>query len=104
MLSIRFDDKNEWWVSGGIFERLFQTALRDRIMPPYLENWLYAAQASGGLSLSRRDPADVAKLVTALRTVAERDVKRFKDADPTTADGSYRVGLERFLRMELTPR
>jgi hypothetical protein len=34
MLSIRFDDHHEWWVSGRVFERLFLSALEHGQLAP----------------------------------------------------------------------
>jgi hypothetical protein len=100
MLSIRFDSNSEWWVSSATFTRLFETALREGVMPARLEQWLDVADANGGLDISELDSADAAELVTALRSMAEREVERLRDASPTTPDGSYRVSLEKLLALE----
>ena len=102
MLSIRFDSTSEWWVSGGTFERLFQTALRDGSMSTDLEQWLHVADANGGLDLSKLEPADARQLAAALRSTAEREVRRLENTSATTPDGSYRVSLEKMLALSHT--
>jgi hypothetical protein len=57
MLSILFDSKTERWVSGGIFQRLVEAALRGGTMPPHLEEWRYIAEANGGMTLSLSFPS-----------------------------------------------
>jgi hypothetical protein len=103
MLSIRFDSKTEWWVSGGTFARLFEAALRDGIMPARLEEWRHIADANGGLDLSQLAPADAGEFVAALRSTAEREVQRLKDASATTPDGSYRISLQKLLALASGP-
>jgi hypothetical protein len=99
MLSIRFDSKTEWWVSSGIFERLVEAALQDSAMPPHLEEWYYIAVANGGMDVSRFPPVAACGFVAALRSTAEREVQRLRDAGATTPDGSYRIGLQRLLTL-----
>jgi hypothetical protein len=99
MLSIRFGSEGEWWVSGKVFERLFQTALKDGSMPEHLEEWLYVADANGGLSVSHMAPDEAAQLIAALRSTAEREVEQLRDAGATTEDGSYRISLEKLLAL-----
>jgi len=96
MLSIRFDADHEWWVSGKIFDRLFQSAL-DSGMSSNLERWRDVANANGGFSLARMEPSQADELVTALRSTAERDLTQLGAADPTSEDGSYRIGLLKLL-------
>jgi hypothetical protein len=96
MLSISFDSEHEWWVSGKIFERLFQSAL-DRGMSPKLEQWRDVANANGGLDLTLMEPGEADELMTALRSAAERDLTQLGAADPASEDGSYRVGLLKLL-------
>lgn len=99
MLSIRFDSKAEWWVSGGTFARLFESALSQGIMPPHLEQWLHIADANGGLDLSQLAPADAGELVASLRCTAEREVQRLGDKGVTTPDGSFRISLQKLLAL-----
>ena len=99
MLSIRFNPKSEWWVSGSAFERLFQAALKDGIMPARLEEWFHVADANGGLDVSQIAPAEADELVAALRSTAEREVLRLRDAGAASDDGSYRISLEKLLAL-----
>ena len=101
MLSISFDSDHEWWVSGKIFDRLFQSAL-DRGMSPNLEQWRDVANANGGLDLSLIEPAEADELLAALRSTAERELARLEATDPASEDGSYRISLLKF--MELMPK
>src|SRR3954469_6287748 len=97
MISIRFDSESEWWVSGKVFERLFQSALKDGTMPSHLEEWLRVADANGGFNVSHLAPAEAGELIAALRSTAEREVEQLRDVPETTEDGSYRVSLEKLL-------
>jgi hypothetical protein len=99
MLSIQLNDKHEWWVSGKVFERLFQSALDGGKMPPDLEHWRHVADANGGLNLSRINPLEANEMVTALRDTAEREIARLRDADPATEDGSYCTSLLKLLEV-----
>jgi hypothetical protein len=103
MLSIRFDSKTEWWVSGTTFARLFETALRDGIMPAQLESWLHVADANGGLDISQLPLDEASELVTALRSTAEREVQRLWRTGATTPDGSYRLSLQKLLELDKAP-
>ena len=100
MLSIRFDSKREWWVSGRAFARLFQTALRDGVMPANLEDWFHAAEANGGLDVSEIDQSEAGALVAALYSTAEREVEQLRNADQATEDGSYRISLQKLLALQ----
>ena len=100
MLSIRFDSRNEWWVSGGAFTRLFQAAQKDGLMAKDLEQWLHVADANGGLDVSQIAPAEAVRLATALRSTAEREVQRLRDLTPTSDDGSYRASLQKLLALD----
>jgi hypothetical protein len=104
MLSIRFDSNNEWWVSGRVLTRVFETSLNDGTMPKRLEEWLHVADANGGLDLSQIGPNDAAELKTALYSTAEREVQRLRAARPTTEDGSYRISLEKLLALDKSGR
>jgi hypothetical protein len=104
VLSIRFDAKTEWWVSGGTLARLFEVALRDGLMPAHLEQWLHIADANGGLDLSQLAPTEAADLAAALRSTAEREVQRLADTSETTPDGSYRVSLQKLLSLNQAPK
>jgi hypothetical protein len=99
MLSIRFDSQTEWWVSGGLFERLVEAARQDGAMPPHLEEWRHIAAANGGMDLSRFPAVAACEFIAALRSTAEREVQRLRDASATTPDGSYRIGLQRLLTL-----
>jgi hypothetical protein len=97
MLSIRFDAHHEWWVSGKVFERLFQSALDSGRMSPALEEWRHVTDANGGLDLSMLEPSEAKALVTALRDTAERDLARLGDIDPASEDGTYKASLQKLL-------
>lgn len=99
MLSIRFNLKHEWWVSGTTFDRLFQSALDSGKMPSRLEHWRHIADANGGLELSTMEQSEANELVTALRSTAESELNRLKNADPTSEDGSYCVSLIKLLEV-----
>ena len=100
MLSIRLGSNTEWWVSGSSLARLFQMALRDGFMSAELGKWLDVADANGGLDVSQIAPSEGAKLIAALRSAAECDVKRLLKMPETREDGSYRVSLQKFLALE----
>jgi hypothetical protein len=104
MLSIRLDAKTEWWVSGGVFDRLFEAALRNGSMPSHLERWLHVADANGGLDVSQLPAADSSQLIAALRSTAEGEVRRLSHASADTADGSYRFSLQKLLALEIAPK
>lgn len=99
MLSIRFSSDREWWVSGQVFARLFQTALRSGIMPAGLEEWFHVAEANGGLDLSQIPTAEARELVAALQSTAEREVQFFQDSALATEDSSYRISLQKLLAL-----
>lgn len=100
MLSIKFDSDREWWVSGMIFERLFQAALDGGEIPPELEGWRHSADANGGLDCSSMDAAEAKRLVTALRTTAKLEVEALEHANRVSEDGSYYVSLRKLLDLE----
>jgi hypothetical protein len=101
MLSIRFSANNEWWVSGRIFDRLFQSALDSGKMSPKLEYWRHVADANGGLELSLLAPAEANELVKALRDTALRDLAKLGDVDAEaeSEDGSYKGSLLKMLKV-----
>jgi len=93
MLSIRLNAKHEWWVSGKVFDRLFQSTLDSGRLAPGLEHWRHVADANGGLDVSAMDPSEAGELATALRQTAESELARLGDVDPGSEDGTYRVSL-----------
>jgi hypothetical protein len=97
MLSIRFDNDHEWWVSGGVFERLFLSALEHGQLAPSLEEWRHVADANGGFSLARLEPAVARDLTAGLRAAASAELARLGNVDLRTEDGSYKVSLEKLL-------
>jgi hypothetical protein len=99
MLSIRFDKDHEWWVSGRVFERLFLSALEHGHLAPSLEEWRHVADANGGFSLARLDPAVARDLKTGLRAAAIAELERLGEVDLRTADGTYKVSLEKLLAL-----
>jgi hypothetical protein len=97
MLSIRFDTDHEWWVSGRVFERLFLSALEHGQLAPSLEEWRHVADANGGFSLARLEPAVARDLIAGLRAAASAELARLGDVDLRTEDGTYKVSLEKLL-------
>lgn len=97
MLSIRFDTDREWWVSGRVFERLFLSALEHGQLAPSLEEWRHVADANGGFSLARLEPAVARDLITGLRAAASAELARLGNVDLRTEDGTYKVSLEKLL-------
>lgn len=97
MLSIRFDEEREWWISGQSFDRLFRFALEHGILRAELEEWQHVANANGGLDLTQLEEAEAEELATGLRAAAERELAELQAADPESPDGSYKTGLERLL-------
>ena len=97
MLSIRFDKDHEWWVSGRVFERLFLSALEHGDLAASLEEWRHVADANGGFSLARLEPAIARDLTTGLRAAASAELTRLGDVDLQTEDGTYKVSLEKLL-------
>jgi hypothetical protein len=99
MLSIRFDKDHEWWVSGRVFERLFLSALEHGHLAPSLEDWRHVADANGGISLARLQPAIARDLMAGLRAAASAELARLEDVDLQTEDGTYKVSLEKLLAL-----
>jgi hypothetical protein len=97
MLSIRFDDEREWWVSSGVFERLFICALEYGQLVPELEEWRHIAEANGGLSLADVEPAVARGLKAGLREAASEELSRLRAMDLRAEDDSYKVALEKLL-------
>jgi len=97
MLSIRFDKEHEWWVSGRVFERLFLSALEHGELASSLEDWRHVADANGGFSLARLEPAIAHDLTAGLRAAASAELARLGDVDLRTEDGTYKVSLEKLL-------
>jgi hypothetical protein len=97
MLSIRFDTDHEWWVSSRVFERLFLSALEHGQLAPSLEEWRHVADANGGFSLARLEPAIARDLIAGLRTAASAELVRLGNVDLRTEDGTYKVSLEKLL-------
>lgn len=96
-MSIRFDKDHEWWVSGRVFERLFLSALEHGHLAPSLEEWRHVADANGGFSLARLDPAVARDLKAGLRAAAIAELARLGEVDLHTLDGTYKVSLEKLL-------
>jgi hypothetical protein len=103
MLSIRFDDDHEWWVSGRVFERLFLSALEHGQLAPALEEWRHVADANGGFSLARLEPEVARELTAGLRAAATAELMRLGDVDLQTAEGTYKVSLEKLLAVTGAP-
>ena len=97
MLSIRFDDDHEWWVSGRVFERLFLSALEHGQLAPSLEEWRHIADANGGFSFTEDELGIRRELTAGLRAAAKAELTRLGDVDLHTEDGTYKVSLEKLL-------
>mgnify|MGYP001587245643 CR=1 FL=1 len=103
MLSIRFDNRREWWINGKAFDRLFESAVDRGHVPAALAHYQHVANANGGFSFDRMDPEAAVVLKDGLLAQASIDYAAFKDADPSTDDGSYRVSLGRLLGLFSDP-
>jgi hypothetical protein len=99
MLSIRFGQDREWWVSGRIFERLFLSALEHGQLAPSLEDWRHVADANGGFSLAHLEPGVSRALTEGLRAAAMAELARLGAVDLQTTDGGYKTALERLLKV-----
>jgi hypothetical protein len=99
MLSIRFAPDKEWWVSGKVFERLFQAALERGKMPAKLERWQHVADANGGFDVSSIERSEAEQLTAALRSTAEAELDLVRTASLNSEDGTYRVSLLKLLQI-----
>jgi hypothetical protein len=97
MLSIRFDDDREWWVTSKVFARLFLSALEHDQLAPALEEWRYVADANGGFSVADLEPATARELKAGLREAASAELAWLGDVELQTEDGTYKVSLEKLL-------
>ncbi|HWO25153.1 MAG TPA: hypothetical protein VNO30_40720 [Kofleriaceae bacterium] len=97
MLSIRFDDEHEWWVSDQVFDRLFTSALAHGQLAMALEEWRDVAAANGGFSMSGIDPGVARDLTAGLRAAASAELARLDVVDLQTDDGTYKASLEKLL-------
>lgn len=101
MLSISFDRDREWWVSGTVFDRLYDAAIANSTMPSDLIVWRHIADANGGLSVHRQPPTDAQRFTSALRDTARLELHT---AAESPENETYRVSLENLLRMLEPPR
>ncbi|TLF92276.1 hypothetical protein FEK35_30840 [Nocardia cyriacigeorgica] len=101
MLSISFDPEREWWVSGKVFDRLYDAAIAYGKMPSDLISWRYIADANGGLGLDLESPSDAHRFETALRDSAERELRTL---ERSTENETYRVSLEKLLDLLAHPK
>jgi hypothetical protein len=98
MLSIRFDNAHEWFVSASLFDRLFESAVASGHVPTRLADWQHVANANGGLGIDLVEPQDDrAALATGLCDAARAELSRLTGGSLSPEDESYRVSLERFL-------
>lgn len=97
MLSIRFTDQAEWWVSGETFDRLFQAGLKAGAIAPELEFWRHAANANGGLSLSLLEPSESNELARCLYETAKSELLRVEGKNAKPEDKAYKEGLMKLL-------
>jgi hypothetical protein len=99
MLSIRFSPEREWWTSGKIFDRLFQSGLDSAKIPPHLEHWRHVAHANGGFGFSGMEETEADQLTSALRDTAERELARLENVSPDSEAGAYRCSLLKLLEV-----
>jgi hypothetical protein len=99
MLSIRFSTDHEWWVSGRIFDRLFQSGLASGKMLPKLEYWHHVADANGGLELTLLEPLEAKELMMALRDAALHEIAKLGEVDAESEDGAYKASLLKMLKV-----
>jgi hypothetical protein len=99
MLSIRFIDQNEWWVSAKNFERLFQSGLDSGKIPLALEYWRNVADANGGFGLFGTEPTEAQQLTLALRDTAESELAQLGQVSAASEAGDYRSSLLKLLKV-----
>lgn len=99
MLAVRFDEGREWWVARWVLERLFESALEDKLLAPDLGEWLYVARSSGGLALPTLDPPVARALVEGLVATAQAELTRLGTVEPASHDGSYKAALEKLVAL-----
>jgi hypothetical protein len=97
MLSIRFGGEKEWWVSGKVFDRLFQFALDSERLPPGLEQWRHIADANGGFSFDSMDWFEADQLRRGLREAAQHQLTRLENVSDESEAGTYRASLLKLL-------
>lgn|SRR5580704_13725428 len=97
MLSIRFSGENEWWVSGKVFDKLFQAAIDSGRLPLTMQHWRYVATANGGFSFSAMDLSEANELSKALRETAKDELARLEDVNEESETGTYRKSLVKLL-------
>jgi hypothetical protein len=97
MLSIRFAPQREWWVSGTVFDRLFQSALDHGEMPLSLQYWRDVADANGGISVWNREPEEAGQFASALRQAAERELSHNPCPEPD--QDTYSVSLKKLMNV-----
>jgi len=99
LLSIRFTDQTEWWVSGETFDRLFLAGLEAGTIAPELECWRHTANANGGLSLALIKPSEANELARGLRETAGKELSRLEGRNAEPRDRTYQEGLLRLLKI-----
>ena len=97
MLSIRFGPEKEWWVSGKVFDRLFQFALDSGRIPPKAEVWRHIADANGGFGFKSMDWFEADQLRTGLREAAEHQLAGLENVSDESEAGTYRQSLLKLL-------
>jgi len=103
VLSIRFDQSTEWWVSSAVFERLFNVGLAEGDIPAGLTDWQHVASANGGFGLERESPetsrALAGGIISAARKELARVTSKLTDVDESEhpVDWTYRESLKKLL-------
>lgn len=100
MLSINFDVDREWWVSGAVFDRMYDASIGHGVMPPDLIAWRHIAEANGGLDVRLESPSDAERFKNALRDTARRELLA---VDDIAANEGYRIALRKLLDLLACP-
>ncbi|MFD7846105.1 hypothetical protein ACFV4K_24570 [Nocardia sp. NPDC059764] len=96
MLSVRFGSENEWWVSGSVFDRLFDAAIGYELMPGDLEDWRYVVDANGGMDVNKEKPQDAGRFKAALLESAQRELN---SVERTQDNWTYTTSLEKLVKL-----
>ncbi|MFD3593176.1 hypothetical protein ACFWU5_10640 [Nocardia sp. NPDC058640] len=94
MLTINFDDKTEWWVSGAVFDRLFEAAVSSGAMPERLRLWQHVANANGGFFPTGEPATDINDFRSALQVTAQAELPGLASEG---ADWTYKISLEKLI-------
>ncbi|GAB0104777.1 hypothetical protein JMUB6875_37520 [Nocardia sp. JMUB6875] len=96
MLSVRFGSEAEWWVSGAVFDRLFDAAVEYGVMPDDLADWRYVVDANGGMDVDEEQPQDAIRFRGALLESARLELD---SVERTEDNRSYVTSLEKLVSL-----